>query len=216
MIIFLDEDRAYLAWVTHHRPGFVLDARRKLSKKHVTMHRANCPEVRHASTRHTHWTTGQHLKACAMDAVELVAWVREQIDVEPNSCETCLPTQDFGEAPQGHSSEPHLTRLDRDILSFVLEIAAIHLDDPDSSYALDVGDIARCLQKTPGQLTAAVERLAKMDMIVLNGPFRPEGRGWLRTVIAPTARALRTLPVYSAIEDERLEAELARLHAAIA
>jgi len=29
MILFLDEDRAYLSWVAHHRQGFILDGKRK-------------------------------------------------------------------------------------------------------------------------------------------------------------------------------------------
>ena len=28
MILFMDEDRAYLSWVTHHRKGFVLECGR--------------------------------------------------------------------------------------------------------------------------------------------------------------------------------------------
>ena len=37
MILFLDEDRAYLPWVTRHRNGFVLDCHRKPTKHHTSL-----------------------------------------------------------------------------------------------------------------------------------------------------------------------------------
>ena len=88
MIIFLDEEGAYHSWVTHHRPGYVLDWLRKPTKKRPVMHRATCELVRRSKTKRTHWTTGRHLKACALDAEELSAWAAaEGGDVE--YCQTC-------------------------------------------------------------------------------------------------------------------------------
>jgi hypothetical protein len=40
MLIFLNEDRAYQNWVTHHRLGFVLDGRRQPRGRGLTLHRA--------------------------------------------------------------------------------------------------------------------------------------------------------------------------------
>lgn len=215
MIIFLDEDRAYLSWVAHHRTGFVLDATRKLSQRHVVLHRSTCALIKQSSRRRTHWTTGRRLKACAIDAAQLSAWTREQVGAEPSACSACRPHQDASEAHEEHA-ELHLTRLDRDVLSFVLDVAAIHLDEPGSEYTLDVGEIARCLQKTPGQLTAAIERLAAGGMIALDGPLRPNRKRGVPAVIAPTAQALRTLPAFSEMTDAQLAAELARLQAGTA
>jgi hypothetical protein len=39
MLIFLNEDRAYQNWVTHHRLGFVLDGRRQPRGRGLTLHR---------------------------------------------------------------------------------------------------------------------------------------------------------------------------------
>ncbi len=67
MILFLDEDRAYLSWVTHHRNGFVLDCHRKPNKHHLMLHRAICPDIKRSATKTTHWTTGHHMKACSLN-----------------------------------------------------------------------------------------------------------------------------------------------------
>jgi hypothetical protein len=37
MILFIDEDRAYLSWVTHHRNGFVLECAPKPSNRHLML-----------------------------------------------------------------------------------------------------------------------------------------------------------------------------------
>jgi hypothetical protein len=79
MILFLDEDRAYLSWVTHHRNGFVLDCNRKPTKHHLILHRAICPEIKHSATKTTHWTTGHHMKACSLNAEELKTWALRQM-----------------------------------------------------------------------------------------------------------------------------------------
>ena len=120
MILFLDEDRAYLSWVTHHRNGFVLDCNRKPTKHHLMLHRATCPEIKHSATKTTHWTTGHHMKACTLNAEELKAWAHEQSGANPSGCVSCLVTD-----PSRPVDQPiHLTKLDQEILSFVLEVAS--------------------------------------------------------------------------------------------
>src|SRR5438132_13359399 len=74
MILFINEDRAYLNWVTHHRSGFVLDCRRKPGSRVAMLHRATCPDVKRSSGKKTHFTTGPHMKACSLDAEELRTW----------------------------------------------------------------------------------------------------------------------------------------------
>ncbi len=43
MILLLDEDNAYLHWVTHHRSGFVLNCSRHPTKAQLILHRSTCP-----------------------------------------------------------------------------------------------------------------------------------------------------------------------------
>ncbi len=65
-----------------------------------------------------------------------------------------------------------MTRLDREILEIVLEVASIHLDEDDGEYRLTIGKAARCLGKTEGQLMPSVARLVADEMLILAGGAR--------------------------------------------
>ena len=45
MFIFLNDDKPYLYWVSHHRQGYVLDGRRNPKRGRTTMHRAACARI---------------------------------------------------------------------------------------------------------------------------------------------------------------------------
>src|SRR5947207_1006333 len=111
MIVFLNDDRAYHSWVTHHRRGFVLDSHRRPAKHAAVLHRASCSDVKHSQTKKTHWTTGPHLKACSLDADELRAWATQETGSEPTDCPSCLAAEEVH--PDDHPL--HLTKLDKEI-----------------------------------------------------------------------------------------------------
>lgn len=206
MILYLNEDRAYLYWVAHHRDGFVLDCGRPPHVGHGTLHRAVCPKIKQAKTRKTHWTTGRHMKACSLDAEELQAWAAEQTKAALKTCPDCLAEQ-----PPAEEQPIHLTKTDRELLSFVLEVSALHLDDADNYYALNVGAAAKCLRKTPGQLAASLRRLVADGLVTLVGETQPDKAVPASCPLLPTAAALRTLPIYESASDEEVDAELAKL-----
>jgi hypothetical protein len=205
MIVFLDEERAYLYWVTHHRTGYVLDCFRKPTKSRLMLHRATCPQIKTCPGKRTHWTTGRHAKACSLDADALQAWAIEQAHAEPDLCASCL-----GE-PASETPPLHLSHLDKEVLSFVLEVAMLHLDDRDAGYLLTVGKTAKCLAKTPGQLGATLRRLVDNGLLKLigNGGSQDAVSGSCR--LMPTVAAMRTLPCYHESSDEVIEQELATL-----
>lgn len=209
MILFLDEDRAYLNWVTHHRTGFVLDCLRHPTKAHLKLHRATCPEIKQSGSKRTHWTTGRHMKGCAVDSAQLQAWALDQVGCEAGACPQCTPDREPA-ADEPHA-EMHLTRLDQEILSAVLDIAACHLDDDDHAYALTVGGIGRCLDKTEGQLAAALARLVEGGLLRLGTALAAGKAPAARCGVWPTAGALRTLEYYAGFSDQQLAAELERL-----
>ena len=204
MILFLDEDRAYLSWVTHHRSGFVLECARMPSKHHLMLHRATCPSVKHSATKKTHWTTGQHMKACSLDAEELKAWAKEQTGAEPTGCVDCLiaPDQRAQETPL------HLTKLDQEILSFVLEVASLHLDEGAGAYWLSVGMVAKCLLKTPGQLSEALGRLVVDGLLRTTEKWKDGEPFPAKGCLLPTVLAMKMLPSYQDRSDQEIEAEL--------
>ena len=204
MILFTDEDRAYLNWVTHHRTGFVLDCLRHPTKAHLILHRATCPAVKRSASKRTHWTTGKHMKGCSLDIEQLKTWGKDQTEHEPTYCSQCSPQHEV-------VTEAHLTRLDRDILETVLEFASLHIDENDHAYSLTVGMMARCFGKTEGQLMAALARLVDDEMLLLAGKLKPGETPSPHCGVFPTAKALRTVPDYAALTDVQIQTELSKL-----
>jgi|GEM_PF-2567590 hypothetical protein len=209
MIIFINDDRAYLYWVTHHRPGFVLDGRRKPKINHLVLHRATCTDIKWADSRRTHWTTGGKLKACSLDHDELRAWVVEEAGSGLTQCEKCRPEH---ELPSEGSGEIHLTKLGADILDYVLDAALIHFEHEQPPYRLTVSDIAACFGKTPAQLSGALHRLVDDGLLAMDGRLGVAMPIPVKRIVWPTIRALRTLQAFQAESDEMIQAELARLH----
>lgn len=207
MIIFLDEELAYLSWVTHHRAGFVLDCLRPPSKGRRTLHRAVCPEIKTSSKKRTHWTTGRHMKACAMDEESLKTWAAEQTGAALRDCPQCL--SDDGSSQQ--IGPLHLSHLDREVLSFVLEVALLHLDERDGGYLLTVGKTAKCLVKTPGQLNASVRRLAQEGLLKMVGAATQSEPLPVDCQVYPTVSSLKTLPAFKEVPEAEIESELATL-----
>ena len=204
MIIFLDEERAYLYWATHHRSGYVLDCRRKPSKSHLTLHRANCPSIKHSENKKTHWTTGPHMKACSLDAGELRAWSVAQCDEEPADCPDCFAPPELH--PEDHPLQ--LTKLGKEILSFVLEAAALHLDDDVGAYWLSVAMVAKCLDKSPAQLTAAVQPIVDDGLLTISDPPKPGEPLSTKCELVPTVAAMKTLPSYQDCDDKQIQRDL--------
>jgi hypothetical protein len=209
MIIFINDDRAYRYWLTHHRQGFVLEGRRKPKVGHVVLHRAICPHVKRAESKRTHWTTGGKLKACSLDLDELRAWAVEETGSGASPCEKCLPEQ---ELPSDDSGEIHLTKLGAEILDYVLDAALIHLEHEQPPYRLTVNDIAACFGKTPGQLAPALHRLIDDGLLTVDGKLGAAVAIPFKRIVWPTVRALRTLEAFQAESDEMIQAELAKLH----
>ncbi|HWB14234.1 MAG TPA: hypothetical protein VG826_33715 [Pirellulales bacterium] len=205
MIVFLDEERAYLYWVTHHRAGYVLDCFRKPTKNRLMLHRATCPQIKMCRGKRTHWTTGRHAKACSLDADSLKAWAMEQAQAEPECCAGCLGDASSDTPPR------HLSHLDKEVLSFVLEVAMLHLDDRDATYLLTVGKTAKCLAKTPGQLGATLRRLVDDGLLELVGKVGPGNAAPVGCRLMPTVAAMRTLPCYQESSDAEIAKELSTL-----
>ncbi len=201
-----------MSWVTHHREGFVIDWMRQPTRQTPVIHRATCRSIRAAHGKTTHWTTGRHLKACSLDRGKLVAWVTGQGAGEPVWCRECLVSSDTDEEP----GRPRpITKLGRQILDFVVEVAVIHLDKRDFDYRLTVDDVAHSQDKTVGQIAQALLRLVQSGYLNLDGPgeprsapLRPDQR------VFPTASALQNLPAFENQPAADIHRELQLLRAA--
>lgn len=203
MLIFINDDAAYRAWIVRHRDGFVIDAKRKPTRNHVVLHRANCPLVKpHKRAR---LTTHGHIKACSLDRHELATWTEEETGGGVRECPDCLGEHPAGSGEQ-HVSERALTRLGRDVLSYVLDLAVMFLDGEDEHFHPTVRVVAEYLDKTPAQILRAIERLA-IDGYLTCEPLLSE-----HSALYPTAQALALVPAFGALPEAELAVELARLH----
>ena len=208
MIIFLNDDRAYLSWIAHHRRGYVIDGRRKPKLGHLLLHKATCGEIKSAPSRRTHWTTGAKLKACCLDRLELETWADEETGGALAHCQNCQPTS------EQLATEPvHLTRLARDVLDYVLDAALIHMEHEYPPYRLTVSDIAACFGKTHGQISPVLRHLIDGGFVSVVGKFSNDSPIPLKHIVLPTAAALRTLEAFRDETDAALQVELGKLHA---
>ncbi len=214
MIIILNDDPIYVSWIRRHRSGFVLATRRKPSKRNTILHRACCPEIRKSKTKRTHWTTGGRVKACSEDREELREWAAEQIGGPPKACRVCNPWEKVLSVDTNNpvsAEDQHLTKLENDILSAVVESAVIHLDN-ELDFQMTVGDVAEYLSKTPVLITDAMRRLVAQQMLEIetetanNTPILPTVR------VFPTASALRTVLAFAELDTEQLKKELETLY----
>lgn len=209
MVIFINEDRAYAHWVTHHRNGFVIDGRHQPRIAHLVLHRATCDAVKQSKGKHSHSTTAGRLKAWAQQAKELEDWAMEQ-NVSVKICDQCRP----GDAAAVDETSPaHLTKLAHDVLDYVLEAALIHFEHDHPPYRLCIGDIAACFAKTPGQLRATLSQLLTEGLIVSHGgPAKGDPLG-PKVLVFPTIAALRREEALRDESEEDLQSELQKLHA---
>ena len=167
MIIFLNDDKPYLHWVTHHRRGYVLEGTGRQRPKSMVLHRATCSAVKSAAGSRIHLTTGSKWKACAMNPQELLAWATDwQQDAVP--CESCRALDSSATEPE----EIHLSKLGREILDYVCEAAVIHFEDDSPPYRLTVDDIANCFGTTPGHLSPALRPLFDQGLLTTTGTAR--------------------------------------------
>lgn len=210
MIIFVNDDRAYLAWITHHRQGYVLDGTWRPRIGRLVLHRATCVQIKVAASKRTHWTTASRLKACSLDRDELQAWGIEQSGGPTNACEHCQPEHDSAlETPSSAS----LTRQETNILDYVLDTAVIHMDHEYPPYRLSVADIAACMDKTAKQVQQSLQRLAASGLLSREPRYATAPHFSPRQLVFPTSKALRTLPAFQAEPDSIVEAELLKLTA---
>lgn len=207
MLVVINDDAIYVSWIYRHRQGFVVDCNRKPTKQHLVLHRATCSVIKpHKRAR---LTTGAHIKACSLDAAELASWALEQTGGGVVACSECQPDQEEP-ATSEHQAKHSLTRLGRDILSYVLDLAVMYLDGEERHYHPNVQGIAMYLAKSPGQIMPALQRLIEEGYLDCDPPAA-NGAPPATSIIYPTASALRTIPAFAVMANSAVAAELKNL-----
>ena len=210
MVIYIDEERAYFHWITHHRQGFVLAGRFRPNWGHLVLHRSTCLAVKTAKTRRTHWTTGSRFKACALEREALLEWAKTDLGCSCDRCPECMPDVD---GLDSKGDRPRLTRLAADILDYVLETAVMHFDEETPPYHLTVAMIADCMGKSPVQVSPALRRLSD-DGYLESAHQSAAGKSIRpRSIVYPTILAFRTHSEWEDQTDAELSAELAKIRA---
>ena len=207
MLIIINDDAIYVSWIYRHHQGFVVDCKRKPTKNHLILHRATCSVIKpHKRAR---LTTGAHIKACSLDAAELAAWGFEQTGGGLVACSECQPDHEET-ATTEHQPIHALTRLGRDILSYILDLAVMYLDGEERHYHPKIEGIAVYLAKSTGQIMPALHRLIEEGYLECEPPAT-NGGAPATSIIYPTARALRTIPAFDAMAASAIAAELQSL-----
>jgi hypothetical protein len=214
MIIYLDEERAYVSWHTrHHESGFVLDALRRLTQRNMVVHRASCPKMKTNPRRRSHWTTGQHLKACSESFEELTTWAQNATGSKPRLCPDCQPGHeaDASEPDDKKVAHVRLTKLGREIVSHSLDVAILYLDGMATDYELTLRDIAQTFDRTVSRVISSTQRLIAHGLIEASPPVTDRAPLSDDTLIYPTAKALRDVPDFATLSQGELETELRKL-----
>ena len=88
---FKDDDGGYLAWLSEHRAGFVLNITRSYSAATAKVHRAECRTINGKPPRGTTWT-GPYVKVCADSLAELDQKTISLVGKLILRCRICHPT----------------------------------------------------------------------------------------------------------------------------
>jgi hypothetical protein len=220
MLIFVNDDAGCSAWLARRPRSACVEGMRDRTARRLVLHAGDCSRLKKSLGRGAA-TTGGRWTACALEASESIAWCLGEYGAEPTPCAHCSHREatqvdgaDDDSARDDVDDRNHLTRLGRDILDYVLDVAVIHLEPDIRPYRLTLGDLAQCLRKSPRQLAGQLERLVEDGLLTVG---EPHGRGPDRDetrLIHPTAAALRKLEYYAARDRRTVAKDLARLHEA--
>jgi hypothetical protein len=87
IIEFMDDDDGYIAWLSEHPDGFVLNCEWPPRPSYLTLHRATCWTISRASG--SNWTVN-YQKVCADTFEEIDAWAGRI--GPPWRCGFCAPS----------------------------------------------------------------------------------------------------------------------------
>lgn len=83
-----DDDDGYLAWLTEHPDGFVVNTYRTPSLSYLRLHQARCHTIAGTPARGTRWTA-DYAKVCG-GRVELESWAARELGGDPQPCPLCM------------------------------------------------------------------------------------------------------------------------------
>lgn len=94
---FIDDDDAYLQWISAHPSGFVVNCARKPKSNYLMLHRASCS---HLTTPTVSNWTNDYIKVCSEDARALQHWAATTTAGELSPCQVCKPDMQSMNSPE--------------------------------------------------------------------------------------------------------------------
>jgi hypothetical protein len=87
--LFLDDDRAYLAWLATNLHGWVINAYRIPDDRYLILHKATCHTITGIPARGSTWTGGQFSKICGTSVAGITEWCLLHAGGQPIRCGRC-------------------------------------------------------------------------------------------------------------------------------
>ena len=87
--IFINNDKAYLDWLTQNPEGLVVNSYLHPSPDYLVLHRANCWTI--STAARTNWTTTGFIKVCSLYGTELENWAKKEVSGQLHHCQICKP-----------------------------------------------------------------------------------------------------------------------------
>jgi hypothetical protein len=88
IVEFMDNNKGYIAWLSEHPDGFVLNCGRPPTPSYLMLHRSTCGTISGTPARGRSWTSF-YQKVCADTKRELVDWASPIGVLQP--CKLCKP-----------------------------------------------------------------------------------------------------------------------------
>ena len=85
--IFVNNDKAYLRWLTQNPEGLVVNSYLHPSPDYLILHRANCGTI--STAARTNWTTTGFIKVCSLNKDELENWAKREVGGQLHHCQIC-------------------------------------------------------------------------------------------------------------------------------
>jgi hypothetical protein len=86
---FINDDKAYLQWLTRNSTGFVVNCYLRPSPDYLILHRASCWAI--STATRTNWTTTGYIKICSLHKRDLEAWAEKEVGGQLCCCKICKP-----------------------------------------------------------------------------------------------------------------------------
>jgi hypothetical protein len=87
---FWKDDPGYIAWLTAHPAGYVLNTYAHITSSYLILHRASCRTVNRPLAANRSWTYA-YGKACSDDRSEIEAWAMRETGKPVSPCGHCRP-----------------------------------------------------------------------------------------------------------------------------